>query len=238
MARSDVVAVAEHHRRGPALVQVIKRLGKLGWATSAVPAAETGTATVPEGPGHGGVMVAAAKHHCQPGLTKEFKEAVQLEEHQGLATQWVSRLVRAAGRDILFCAVYLAPGLGLEGTNITTLQELGAYVKVMGVEFVIGGDWNMLEAEEMAPLGMDNYLGAQWLTPEGDVPGGHRPIDRFLLSKAPALGSKVEWDVEGTWAQPHLGTGPHSWYERPATGHQNPEGPGGSRTRLWARPAM
>ncbi len=139
MAHSDMIAVAEHHRRGPALTQVIKRLGKLGWATTAVPAAETGTAVVRERPGHGGVLVAAAKHLCQRGLSQEVKEGIQAPEHMGLATQWTARVARAQRREILFCLVYLAPGLGLDGTNVITLQELGANIKAMGLEFVWGG---------------------------------------------------------------------------------------------------
>ena len=183
---------------------MVKRLQKLGWQTSAVPAAETGTAVVREGPGHGGVMVATAKHHCQRGLGKDSKEAIQAPGNAGLATQWISRTRRAKGQDVLFCTVYLAPGLGLEGTNLITLQELGTYIRVMGVEFVVGGDWNML-TEEMDILSMDTFLTAQWLAPPGPVPGGHRPIDRFLVSKGLARGSTVQWDHEGPWAAPHSG---------------------------------
>ena len=146
-------------------------------------------------------MVATAKHHCQRGLSKESKEAMQALEHAGLATQRVSRIIRSRGQDELFCIVYLAPGLGLAGTNITALQELGAYIRVMGVEFVVGGDWNMLE-DEMDILSMDTFLTAQWLTPPGPVPDGHRPIDCFLVSKGLAQGSTVQWDHEGPWAGP------------------------------------
>ena len=68
----------------------------------------------------------------------------------------------------------------------------------------MGGDWNMLEVE-MDILSMDTFLTAQWLTPPGPVPGGHRPIDRFLVSKGLAKGSTVRWDEEGPWAAPHSG---------------------------------
>ena len=138
MAQSDVVGVVEHHKKGPGLVQAIKRLSKLGWKTSAVAAAATGTAQVREGQGHGGVWVASRNHLQHSGLTAEMKVNIQAPEHAGLATQWTARTVRASGHDVLFVAVYLAPGLGLTGTNITTLKEVGAYIKCKGMEFVRG----------------------------------------------------------------------------------------------------
>ncbi len=139
MQLSHVVAVAEHPKKVASLIQMVKRLRKCGWRTTAVDAALTGTAQVREGQGHGGVMVATRDHLHQRGLTAEGKASVQREEHQGLVTQWTAWVARARGRDIyiLFVVTYLAPGLGLEDTNIITLQEAGAYIKAMGLDFVL-----------------------------------------------------------------------------------------------------
>ena len=55
MSQSDVLAIVEHHRRGPALVQMVKRLRRMGWATSAVVADALGAAAS----GHGGGSLGA-----------------------------------------------------------------------------------------------------------------------------------------------------------------------------------
>ena len=57
MQASQVIAIAEHHKKGSNLVQMTKRLRKHSWHLTAVEAAHTGTAQVREGQGHGGVMV-------------------------------------------------------------------------------------------------------------------------------------------------------------------------------------
>ena len=91
----EVVAIVEHHKKGAGLVQMVKRLRKHGWCSTAVESAHTGTAQVREGQGHGGVMVATRDHLHQRGLTAESKAGVQREEHAGLVTQWTARIVRA-----------------------------------------------------------------------------------------------------------------------------------------------
>ncbi len=201
---SHVVAFAEHHKRGAGLVQMVKRLRKSGWRTTAVEAAHTGTAQVREGQGHGGVMVATREHLHQRGLTADGKANVQKEEHTGLVTQWTARVVRARGRDVLFVVIYLAPGLGLEDTNLITLQEAGAYIRSMGLEFILTGDFNMT-TDELDPLAMDTFLGGVWRRPDGEVPGGHRAIDLALISSSLAMGATLRWDGDGPWAAPHSG---------------------------------
>ena len=44
MQTSQVIAIAEHHKKGVGLVQMVKRLRKHSWHLTAVEAAHTGTA--------------------------------------------------------------------------------------------------------------------------------------------------------------------------------------------------
>jgi hypothetical protein len=132
MATADVAAIVEHHKRGEALTAAIKRLHKLGWRVTAQACADTGVAVHRAGQGHGGVWIQTRAHLQQRGLTVEAKNAIQLDEHKGLETQWTARTVRMCGHDIIFAVVYLAPGEGLQGANYATLQEVGIYLRVMG----------------------------------------------------------------------------------------------------------
>ena len=139
MATADVVAIAEHHKRGSGLVTAIKQLHKLGWRVSAQACTETGVAVHREGHGHGGVWIQARAHLQQRGLSAEAKNAIQLTEYAGVETQWTARTIRMSGYDVVFAVVYLAPGEGLQGANYLTLQEVGTYLKVLGNPFILGG---------------------------------------------------------------------------------------------------
>ena len=68
------MCIAEHHRRGPGLVEAIKRLRKCGWTTNAEAAAETGTAVVREGPGLEVVWVGVRSHLHSCGLSPDAKQ--------------------------------------------------------------------------------------------------------------------------------------------------------------------
>ena len=180
LSHCHVMCIAEHHRRGAALVEVIKKLRRLGWSTTAEAAAETGTAVVREGPGHGGVWVAVRSHLQSSGLSVENKLAVQQAEHQGLSTQWTARQLRTKGQTILVVVLYLAPGQGLTGTSLVTLTEVGAYIKAHGLPFVLTGDFNM-EGGELEIVLMERFLRGRWVRPASPVPGrrpqGDRPGD-------------------------------------------------------------
>ena len=65
-------------------------------------------------------------------LSLDEKRALQPAAYRGLQTQWTSRTLRTAGHDIIFVAVYMAPGEGLQGTNYLTLLELGMYLRAQG----------------------------------------------------------------------------------------------------------
>ncbi len=136
-----------------------------------------------EGPGHGGVAVLAKKHLHVTKVTPDLKRAIQQEEHQGLQTQWAGVRIRLEVLDILIIVLYLAPGLGLEGTNWVTLMECADFIRQQGIPFILVGDYNMIE-EELAPAGLPKYLTAVWRHPKGEVPGGHRPIDLALVSQS------------------------------------------------------
>ena len=125
MADLDAILAVEHHRRGRGLNELAKKFHRKGWQLTAVPAAETGTAQVREGQGHGGVLVATRGHLQSRGLTQEAKGSVQRPEHRGLATQWTARVLRTRGTEIVLATIYLAPGLGLVDTNLVTVQEVG-----------------------------------------------------------------------------------------------------------------
>ena len=212
-ALADVVAVAEHHRKGDGLTTAIKQLHKQGWRVSAEASVETGVATLREGQGHGGVRVQSRAHLQQKGLTKEAKAAVQLDEYMGLGTQWMARTIRMKGHDVVFAVIYLAPGEGLRGCNYVTLQEVGAYLRAVGSPFVLAGDFNMV-LEDLLPFGLHTFLSAEWRSPPGDVPGGQRGIDLMLLSRPLAATAVLHWDYGGPWAQPHTGM----WVELDVSG--------------------
>ena len=171
----DVIVVNEHHLRGAALTSEVKAMHKAGWTSSAA-AAVANPAATREGPGHGGVGGFVRKHlHVMP-LGPELKQAVQLEEHQGVPTQWAAATVRLLGTELVICTIYLAPDIGLTGTNWATLGEVAGCLHGTGLPFLLMGDFNA-EISELLPLGLHTFLGGEWLRPRGDVPGGHRAID-------------------------------------------------------------
>eukprot|EP00959_Pyramimonas_sp_CCMP1952_P031538 661495-Pyramimonas_sp.AAC.1 len=43
------------------------------------------------------------------------------------------------------------------------------------------------------------------MAPTGDHPGGHRLIDYCLVASSIKHMVKLEWDLEGPWASPHVG---------------------------------
>jgi hypothetical protein len=86
---------------------------------------------------------------------------------------------------------------------LVTLQEFGVYVKTMGLPFLIAGDWNMT-ASELAPLGMENFLGARWAVPKGEAPGELREIDMVLGTDHIVATAELQWDLHGPWT-PHTG---------------------------------
>ncbi len=171
LATADVAAIVEHRKRGEALTAAIKRLHKLGWGVTAQACADTGVAVHRAGHGHGGVWIQTRSHLQQRGLTVEAKNAIQLDEHAGLETQWAARTVRMRGHDVIFAVVYLAPGEGLQGANRITLQEVGTYLKVMGAPFILAGDFN-LTVEELLPYGMHTFLTAEWRSPQAGPQAG------------------------------------------------------------------
>ena len=104
------------------------------------------------GPGHGGVAVLVKKHLHSSVITPDLKRAIQQAEHQELQTQWTGVRVRLAVMDVLIVTTYLAPGLGLQGTNWITLMEAADYIRQQSIPFILLGDFNM-EEEELAPAG-------------------------------------------------------------------------------------
>ena len=49
--------------------------------------------------------------------------------------QWTARIVRIQRADVVICTLYLATGLGIEGTNYQTLLEVGSYIRAMNLNF-------------------------------------------------------------------------------------------------------
>ncbi len=150
------------------------------------------------------MWIQARAHLQQRGLSAEAKNAIQLTEYAGVETQWTARTIRMSGYDVVSAVVYLAPGEGLQGANYLTLQEVGTYLKVLGNPFILGGDFN-LTVDELLPFGLHTFLGAEWRSPPGGTPGGHRGIDLMLLSRPLAAKATLHWDYGGPWAQPHTG---------------------------------
>ena len=79
--------------------------------------------------------------------------------------------------------LYLAPGQGLAGSNLVTLTEAGAYLKGYGLPFVLLGDFNMEEEEELDMVLMERFLKGMWARPTQPVPGGHSAIDLVMVSE-------------------------------------------------------
>ncbi len=115
---------------------------KAGWTSSAA-AAVANPAATREGPGHGGVVVFVRKHHHVRPLGPELKQAVQLEEHQGVPTQWAAASVRLVETELIICTLYLAPDQVFDGTNRTTLGEVASYLHGIGLPFMLLGDFNV-----------------------------------------------------------------------------------------------
>ncbi len=199
----DAICVNEHHLRGPGLVSEINAMSKAGWLTAAE-AAVANPLTPESGPCHGGVAVFVRKHLNVRPLRPLQKQEVQLEEHRGVPTQWTAATVRLLETELVICTLYLAPEIGFTGTNWAILSEVAGYVRGMGLPFLILGDFNA-EICDLLPLGLHTYLGGEWRTPRGEVPGGHRAIDLALISQTLSACIAVEWDREGPWASPHSG---------------------------------
>ena len=47
----------------------------------------------------------------------------------------------------MFVSVYLTCNMGIAGTNLQKLSEIGSYVTNAGIPCVIAGDWNVLPSE-------------------------------------------------------------------------------------------
>jgi hypothetical protein len=140
MGASHVVCLVETHLKGSKLLKAVKDVDKMGWKAAMEAAVPTPGATR-EGPGHGGVAVLAKKHLHSSAVTPDLKRAIQQDEHRGLPTQWAATRVRLEVMDMLIATIYLAPDLGLQGSNWVTLMELADYVKQQGIPFVIVGDF-------------------------------------------------------------------------------------------------
>ena len=168
MGRADVVLLVETHLKGAALAQAAKRVNKIGYKATMVGAVANPDATR-AGPGHGGVSVLTSKTlHARP-LRPTEKCAVQLQEHEGMPTQWTATTIRLAAVDIVVAVIYLAPNVGIQGSNWSTLMELADYLHVQGLPFIIAGGYNC-EIWELEPTGIAEFLGAEWLTPRGPAP--------------------------------------------------------------------
>ncbi len=203
MAKAAAVCIAEHHLQHRRLTQEVRALDKMGWKTAAVGAVATPESTR-DGPGHGGVAVLVQKRLHSVPLTPDVKLALQAEEHRGTPTQWSATTLRFESMEVLIVVVYLAPEYGIQGSNWTTPREIASFVHGRGLPYLIIGDFNNV-IEELLPTGLDKCLQGVWVQPEGEVPGGHRPIDLILTNVFMAPLLEVQWDLDGPWAQPHTG---------------------------------
>ena len=137
---SDICLV-ETHLQGTALTQAVKKANRIGYKAAMIEAVATPDA-LRAGPGHGGVAILHRKTIHARALKPLEKESVQQEEHQGMRTQWTATTVRVEAMDIVVGTAYLAPGMGLQGSNWTTLLELSDYLHVQGLPFIVVGDFN------------------------------------------------------------------------------------------------
>ncbi len=161
----DAICVNEHHLRGTGLTREVKEMYKAGWTTAAEAAVANPLATTP-GPGHGGVGVFMRKHLHVRTLGPSPKQEVQLEEHRGVPAQWAAATVRLLETELVVCTLYLAPDIGLTGTNWATLGEVAGYLHGTGLPFLLMGDFNA-EISELLPLGLRTYLGGSGTRHEG-----------------------------------------------------------------------
>ena len=137
-------------------------------------------------------------------LRPQEKEAVQLEEHRGMLSQWTATKVRLEATDIVMGAVYLAPNLGIQGSNWSTLMELTDYLHVQGLPYIIAGGYKC-EIWELEAMGIGSYIGGEFQAPRGQVTGGHRAIDFVLVSSQLKGALDIQWDPNSPWASPHTG---------------------------------
>ncbi len=174
LAHCDVMCIAEHHKQGGALHQHIKTLQKCGWAESRAHSGHW------HSPGKGGkrtrgVWAGVKSNLDSKGLSREAKTHLQQPEHAGSSTQRSSRTLRMKGYDIIITAVYLATGLGLQGSNVTVMQKIGVYLNATNQPFVVLGDFNIdMTVDEIAPLEMETFLSVCWLSQGTEVPGDHK----------------------------------------------------------------
>ena len=71
-----------------------------------------------------------------------MKSAIQSEEHQQLPTQWSATTLRLAQTDIIILSAYLAPGQGLDGSNLTPRVEIAGFLRASGLPIILAGDFN------------------------------------------------------------------------------------------------
>jgi hypothetical protein len=158
LQRCDAICVNEHHLRGAGLVSEIKAMHKAGWTTAAE-AAVANPLAPDSGPGHGGVAVFVRKHLNVRPLRPLLKQEVQLEEHRGMPTQWAAATVRLLETELVICTLYLAPDIGLTGTNWATLSEVAGFLRGTGLPPLSYWGTSTLRSAIFFPSGSTRILG-------------------------------------------------------------------------------
>jgi ribonuclease HI len=195
----DVHLGIEHHIPEQGIKQARKEWKKQGFRLSAAPAPPTGRS---DNGTAGGVWVAASSHLSSFSLWQQQKQVAFRKSDR----QWSCHMVRAAGSNILFIAVYLEPGLAAEQGNLDTLADIADTLRTTKCSFVIGGDWNRTP-EQLATTGWPHFVGGSIVTAGDDhtcTAGSMRQID-FLVVAAPLSHDvAAELDLASPWS-PHLG---------------------------------
>ena len=174
----------------------MRRLGREGWTVLAAEAS-----TTEKGRASGGTAVIAKQHLAQRAAGEASEGDCQ--------RRWTLSKIRLKEVTLVIGAVYLftEPQVGVSGRNLLLLEEVGKAIKKQGLLFVLGGDWNLTQAELRETEWLD-HMGAQTIQVNSDATcrsGKGRVIDYFVCSRplASVLGESSldrSWVISPHWA--------------------------------------
>ncbi|CAE8616817.1 unnamed protein product, partial [Polarella glacialis] len=195
----SVTIGVEHHLAGDSLKAARKLTYKAGWRSFVNPAVQCNPAVQTSKKGFsGGEWI----------LVKRSVSVAHDRYHPQEAHGWASCTLRVKGFDFLLVSLYLESGQDpFSDTNAAKLDNLGRFLKVVSLPYMVVGDWNCTP-EQLAETSWLNFVKGSVVAPNNvDYTcrqGQGSLIDYVVCSTALRCMIKVEADLNGPWT-PHYG---------------------------------
>jgi hypothetical protein len=187
----SVTIGVEHHLAGDSLKAARKLTYKAGWRSFVNPAVQTSKKGF-----SGGEWI----------LVKRSVSVAHDRYHPQEAHGWASCTLRVKGFDFLLVSLYLESGQDpFSDTNAAKLDNLGRFLKVVSLPYMVVGDWNCTP-EQLAETSWLNFVKGSVVAPNNvDYTcrqGQGSLIDYVVCSTALRCMIKVEADLNGPWTPP------------------------------------